>query len=194
MRIQGAIFDMDGTVVDAPYDWEKIRSALDTKGNPILAYIQNLKEPEKSKKWKQLEGFEHEATQRAVLKTGIRKFLNFLKEREIKTALVTNNSGRNVAFILKKFDLDFDFVLSRDDGLWKPSGDPFMAVLKALDLKKEECCVIGDSFFDIRAGMEAGISRIFILNADRIKFNSSPAEVYSSLEEIKNRVAQLIEI
>jgi HAD superfamily hydrolase (TIGR01549 family) len=193
VNIKGVIFDMDGTVVDVPYDWEKIRSELDTKGKPILAYIDNLEEPEKSEKWKQLEGFEYDATQRAVLKQGIRELLDFLKERDIKTALVTNNSRQNVSFILKRFDLNFDHVLSRDSGFWKPSGAPFVAVLTALNLKKQECCVIGDSFFDVKAGMAAGISQIFILNADRQKFSFTSVEVYSSLEEIRKRIVRLIE-
>ena len=48
MKLQGLIFDMDGTIVDAPYDWPRIRAHLDTKGQPILKYLAGLSEPEKS--------------------------------------------------------------------------------------------------------------------------------------------------
>ena len=163
MKIKGVIFDMDGSVIESPYDWEKIRSDLDTRGKPILAYIDNLKEPERSKKWKILEKYEHEATKKANLKQGISEFLSFLKKKNIKKALVTNNSRENVSFILKKFKLEFDYVLTRESGLWKPSGAPFLAVLNRFGLKEEECCVIGDSHFDMKAGAEAGITKIFIL-------------------------------
>ena len=193
MKIKGVIFDMDGTVVEAPYDWEKIRSDLDTRGKPILVYIDSLKEPEKSKKWKKLEKYEHEATRKANLKQGIYEFLDFLKKKNIKRALVTNNSRENVSFILKKFKLEFDYVITRESGLWKPSGAPFLAVLNRFGLKEEECCVIGDSHFDIKAGAEAGITKIFILNSNREKFTSTYVEVFSSMEEIKKKIASLIE-
>ena len=46
MKLLGLIFDMDGTIVDAPYDWPHIRAHLDTRGLPILKYLAGLTEPE----------------------------------------------------------------------------------------------------------------------------------------------------
>ena len=83
---------MDGTVFDVPYDWKKIKDELRTEGKPILVHIKSLPEPEKSVKWKILERYEKEATQKAVLKEGMKEFLQYLEKQEIKTALVTNNS------------------------------------------------------------------------------------------------------
>ena len=184
-KLKGAIFDMDGTLVDAPYDWKNIKEALNTQGKPILTYIRGLAEPEKTRKWKQLEYYEKEATKKAVLKKGIPEFLVFLKKRGIKVALVTNNSRENVLYLLHKFELTFDLVLSRESGLWKPSGAPFSAVLKKLKLKKEECCVIGDTFFDIEAAKDVGIDNIFILNRDREKFASTPAKVFADVKSLQ---------
>jgi HAD superfamily hydrolase (TIGR01549 family) len=184
-KLKGAIFDMDGTVVDAPYDWTNIKDELNTQGKPVLSYIQGLAEPEKTQKWKQLENYEKEATKKAVLKDGMPKFLAFLKTLGLKIALVTNNSRTNVLYLLDKFDLTFDLVLSRESGLWKPSGAPFNAVLKQLKLKKEECCVIGDTFFDIEAAKDVGIDKIFILNRDHEKFASTPAKVFADVEALQ---------
>ena len=103
MRIAGIIFDMDGTIVDAPYDWSQIRSELDTQGQPILSYIQSLPEPQKSQKWAILEEFEKNATQLAVIKAGISELLGALRQSQVKTALVTNNSEKNVSFLLSKY-------------------------------------------------------------------------------------------
>ena len=83
--MKGAIFDMDGTVFDAPYDWKKIKDELRTQGKPILVHIKDLSEPEKSAKWKILEKYEQEATQQAVLKDGMKEFIRFLKENHLKT-------------------------------------------------------------------------------------------------------------
>jgi len=70
---------MDGTLIDAPYDWKKIRRDLDTHGKPILAYISELEEPEKSLKWKVLEKYEHDATVNATLKKESLNFWIFLR-------------------------------------------------------------------------------------------------------------------
>jgi len=191
-KLKGAIFDMDGTLVDAPYDWKNIKEELNTQGKPILTHIQSLVEPEKTQKWKQLENFEKDATKKAVLKKGIPEFLAFLKERCVKVALVTNNSSENVQYLLHKFHLRFDLVLSRESGLWKPSGAPFYAVLKKLKLNKEECCVIGDTFFDIEAADDAGIVRIYILNIDREKFSSTPAKVFTDVKALQLHIQTLL--
>jgi HAD superfamily hydrolase (TIGR01509 family) len=190
--IKGILFDMDGTVVDVPYDWKRIKQELQTKGEPILSHIQNLEEPERSEKWKILERYEEEATARATLKEGMEKFLVFLKEKGIKTALVTNNSRKNVDFLLNKFRLRFDLVLSREAGLWKPSGAPFLFVLENLGLEKEECCVVGDSHFDVKAAGDAGIKRVFILSPEKKPNFSIRVETVHTIRELKEKISKLI--
>jgi HAD superfamily hydrolase (TIGR01549 family) len=193
MRLRGVIFDMDGTVVEVTYDWNQIRKELNTQGSPILVYLSKLEEPEKSEKWKVLEKYEREATEKARLKPGMRGFLNLLDRKGIKKALVTNNSQRNVSFLLEKFKLEFDCIISRESGLWKPSGAPFRAALEKLGLRKEECCVVGDSHFDVKAAEDAGIPNVFILNEDKERFASMPAEIFSSVAELIERIEQLSE-
>ncbi|NIM60041.1 MAG: HAD-IA family hydrolase [Candidatus Aminicenantes bacterium] len=193
MKLKCVIFDMDGTVVDVTYDWGQIRAELDTQGKSILFYLNSLEEPDKSKKWKVLERYERQATEKARLKPGMGRFLDLLNKKGIKKALVTNNSQKNVSFLLEKFNLEFDCVIARESGLWKPSGAPFQAVLKELGLKKEECCVVGDSHFDVRAAEEAGIPNVFILNEDKERFASMPAEVFSSAEALQKRIENLLE-
>jgi len=192
MKLKGVIFDMDGTVVDVPYDWNRIKAELRTQGKSILVYLKSLEEPEKSEKWRVLEKYEEEATMKAELKRGMREFLNLLREKGIKNALVTNNSQKNVSFLLEKFNLEFDCIICRESGLWKPSGAPFLAALEKLGLKKEECCVVGDSHFDVKAANEAGIPNVFILNEDKERFASMDAEVFSSTEELKKKIEQLL--
>ena len=190
--IECVIFDMDGTVVDVPYDWKKIKEELQTQGAPILSYIQGLKEPEKSEKWKVLERFEVEATTQAVLKKGMREFLSFLERKKIKKILVTNNSRRNVDFLLKKFNLEFDFILSREAGLWKPSGAPFLFVLKTLKLEKEKCCVIGDSHFDAKAAADAGIQSVYLLGTQRQKDLPVGIQIFQTVYDLHRWFERLI--
>jgi HAD superfamily hydrolase (TIGR01509 family) len=190
--IKGLIFDLDGTVVDVYYDWPQIREALGTQGQPILTYLDGLAEPERSLKWKILEKYEDGATQKAKVKKGIPSFFRFLEKRGVKKALVTNNSRRNVSLLLRKFDLKFECVITRESGLWKPSAAPVLAAIKHLGLKQRECGLVGDSSFDVWAAEKAGIKKIFILSADRARFSSSRAEVYADVASLRKRIEELM--
>jgi HAD superfamily hydrolase (TIGR01549 family) len=191
-KIRCAIFDMDGTIVDVPYDWEQIKKELDTQGKPILNYLEGLKEPERSEKMNILIKHESEATQKAVLKKGIAGFIQFIKQKGMLVSLVTNNSRKNVTYLMKKFDLEFDLVITRESGLWKPSAEPLLEVFDRLSLTKEECCMIGDSRFDIIAAREAGIITTFIINKDIKKFKDEDVEVYASVRDLKRRITRMI--
>ncbi|MCX6562588.1 MAG: HAD-IA family hydrolase [Candidatus Aminicenantes bacterium] len=193
LRLRGALFDMDGTVVDVPYDWARIKADLGTEDVPILSYLSGLAEPERSWKWAILRRYEDEATERAVLKRGMRRFLGFLESRGIRTALITNNSRRNTDILLNRFQLAFDLVMTRESGLWKPSGAPLAAAMKDLGLAKNACCAIGDSHFDIRAAEEAGVPRIFILNRRPDAFRTSRSvEFFPSVAALKKRMSVLL--
>lgn len=192
MGIRGVIFDMDGTIVDVCYDWARIKANVGSLGQPILAYLRSLEEPERTRKRTILERYEEKATQKARLKEGIPEFLDFLRKNRVKTALVTNNSRKNVSFLLQKFKLDFDGILSRESGLWKPSGAPFLMILERLRIEKADCCVVGDSHFDIRAAKEAGIPRIFMLNKCEKTFTGPEVEVFPSIADLQKRIATLL--
>jgi HAD superfamily hydrolase (TIGR01549 family) len=192
MGLKGVIFDLDGTVVDVAYDWSRIKAELGTQGIPILTYLSGLKEPEKSRKQKILEGYEAEGAKKAQLKRGMRRFLNLLAQYGVKKALVTNNSRETVEFLQRKFDLKFDCVISREGGHWKPSGAPFIDALDKLGLMKEDVAVVGDSVFDIKAGREAGIEKIFLLSQDEKKFGGSGAEVFQTVRGLQQRIQHLL--
>jgi HAD superfamily hydrolase (TIGR01509 family) len=167
VAIKGVIFDLDGTIVQVPYDWRRIRARLGARQDSIIAFLYGLQEPEKSQKWAILRRYEDRATRRARLRRGMRPFLGDLAAAGIKTALVTNNSRENVDEMLKKFRLSFDIVLTRDSGYWKPSGAPFLHALKRLRLARRDAVVVGDSHFDVLAASAAGIRSVYLLGRDR---------------------------
>jgi len=192
MAIRGVIFDLDGTVVENAYDWPRIRDELGNGPRPILSYLCGLEEPERSRKWAILERHEAEQTARSTLREGMLELLSFLEGRGVRTALVTNNSLKNTDLLLRKFGLRFDRVLTRESGLWKPSGAPFREVLEVFGIGGEECVVVGDTRFDVLAALEAGVAAVFILGLDPDLFAGFPVEVLPSLDLVRERLESLV--
>jgi HAD superfamily hydrolase (TIGR01549 family) len=186
--IQGIIFDLDGTIVEVPYDWDLIKAELKTEGQPILSHLEQLGEPEKSRKRRILEDHEQRATREAVLKEGMREFFSMLEQKGTARALVTNNSQKNTQFLVNKFSLNFDVIISRESGLWKPSAAPIKAAMEALGLSSRQCCVVGDSPFDVIAAEDAGITKIFIISPARGRFPPGKAEIFENVEELEAAV------
>jgi HAD superfamily hydrolase (TIGR01509 family) len=192
MGIKGVIFDLDGTVVENSYDWARIKEELATGGTPILSYLDSLEEPERSRKWAILESHEAAQTEASVLREGVRDLLGLLRGRSVAAALVTNNSRKNTDFLLNKFRLAFDCVITRESGLWKPSGAPFLEALARLRLEPEECCVVGDTRFDVLAAIDAGIGAIFLLSGEPEKFAGFPVEVFPGIDDLRPYLESLL--
>ncbi len=165
MKLKLVIFDLDGTVVENSYDWPAIRKELGVPAGSILAYLDTLPEPQKSRKYALLRRYEKEQTENSVLKEGVREFLSWLAAAGVSRALVTNNSLDNTRHLLEKFDLQFDLVLTRESGLHKPAGTPFLKVMEKFGVKAAETAVVGDTNYDLLAAREAGIDLVFILKS-----------------------------
>ncbi len=194
MKLRGVIFDLDGTVVENDYDWGRIRAELGTGETSILAYLDALEGPERAAKWAVLESHEAAQTEASVLREGVRELLALLRSRGLSAALVTNNSRRNTEFLLGKFDLSFDCVVTRESGLWKPSGAPFLEVLRTLGLEPDACGVIGDTRFDVLAALDAGIGAIFLLSDEPELFDGLPVEVFPDAAALRDRLERLLPV
>ena len=161
--VRCVIFDLDGTLFDAPYDWVEIKRALGVpEGEVILDYLSNLKPEERKKRFVILERFEKLATESGSLKEGAKELVDFLRSKNIKTALVTNNSMFNTRYILEKYALHFEFVLTRDSGLYKPGKEVIKFVLDKLHILEENALLIGDSDYDVKTAYLSGIPLVII--------------------------------
>jgi HAD superfamily hydrolase (TIGR01509 family) len=192
MSFRGAIFDLDGTVVENAYDWPRIKEEMGVEGMSILDYLDGLEEPERSRKWAVLERHEAEQTEGSALREGVQELLAFLGARGVAAALVTNNTLKNTDYLLRKFGLGFDCVITRESGLWKPSGAPLREAMERMGLRPDECFAVGDTRFDVLAAVDAGIGAIFILADDPQPFFGFPVEVVPDVEALEDRLGFLL--
>ena len=61
-------------------------------------------------------------------------------------------------------DLGFDVVLTRDSGLWKPSGAPIAEAARRLATPPAACLGVGDSHYDVLAARAAGLAAVCLLH------------------------------
>ena len=162
--IEAVIFDMDGTLVDSNYDWPAIRHRLGVTGASIIDDLNGLPEPDRSRRWAELEEIEAAATSEATIHEGVHGLLEVLAEHNLSTALVTNNTETNAQNLLDRFGLAFNVIVTRDSGLWKPSGAPVKEAAHRLGTAPDRCLGVGDSRYDILAAREAGLGGICVLH------------------------------
>ena len=164
-RVQGIMFDMDGTITQNYIDWSKLRAEIGVReGETILEHIEALEEENQPRATGILESHEDEAARNSSLNDGVREVLDEISRIELNTCLVTNNSRRSVDTVLGKHKLEFDCILTREDGEPKPSEHLLLKAQEILGLGSDEVVFVGDGRYDLIAGKRAGIKTIMLLN------------------------------
>jgi HAD superfamily hydrolase (TIGR01549 family) len=168
MRIRAVLFDMDGTIWDAPIDWLAVRTEIDlpVDGRPIYTQLMQMKAQERARGIRILERYERFGAENGSIMAGAEELLQYLQDAQIKCALVTNNTRRSVEHVLTRHPLCFDLILSRDDGPLKPDPNSFLLALEGLGVGPDEALAIGDAHLDLIASHKAGIGQ-FILVGDK---------------------------
>jgi HAD superfamily hydrolase (TIGR01549 family) len=165
MAIRAVLFDMDGTIWDAPIDWLAVRREIDlaVDGRPIYVQLMDLPSQERDRGIRILERHEELGVKNGRLVPGVEELLQCLRDAHVKCALVTNNSRRSVERVLARHPLSFDAVLSRDDGAMKPDPQAFLSVLKKLAVRPDEAIAVGDAHLDLIAAERAGIAEFILV-------------------------------
>ncbi len=189
MQIKGAIFDMDGTLVNSLMWWDGFWSKLGKKflNNPnfkpcedddrkirtmifsdCMAYIQQTYSIPATPQ--ELVDFAHEDLKRFYVedvkcKDGAVELLENLKSKGIKLCLASATRLDNVMLCLNNLDLTkyFEAVLScADIGAGKDKPDIYLLALEKLGLKAEETCVFEDSYVALETSKKIGCKTIGI--------------------------------
>jgi len=189
MNFKLAIFDLDGTLIDAyeavqvsinhalaqmgkaPVDYATVRK---TVGWGDRHFVQTLSGDDRLEET--IEIFrEHHAgylPQGASLLPGAAEVLEELKSRGIRLAVATNRPTRFSQLLLKELDIGryFDYVLCGDKVEPKPAPDILIAVLKHFGYKPQDAVFVGDMTVDVMTGQSAWVPTVVVTTG------SSPRE------------------
>jgi phosphoglycolate phosphatase len=87
---------------------------------------------------------------------GAMEFLATLDRREIPRAVFTRNGRELTLSVLSRLKMNFEIVLTREDGPAKPDPAVLLALCRQWGLAPQEVAMIGDYHYDINAGRNAG--------------------------------------
>jgi HAD superfamily hydrolase (TIGR01549 family) len=191
--IKGVIFDLDGTLIQLPINYDVIQKNLKEFFNisenlkPLIPTIIELSKNDQNKiktAFSLICKEEILASKNFEIMNGAVEILKFLKSKNLILCLVTMQCRAALNEILYKMNiLDlFDFVISRDENY-----DRFEQIQNSLNnisLNSSEVLVIGDRIHDVESAKKAGC--IPILKINKIKKNPSfDCRIIRNLVEIK---------
>ena len=183
------IFDLDGTLVKIPVDWQLVRSELkaalktDDSFSPLFGSLLTLLKERPGVKGMVFSLIDrHEITSVAVssLMEGAEETVSKLSEGAVLT-LVTMQGRKACEAILKRFSLSrfFQFFFTREDSLER-SGQLLMALAR-LNARKDEVLFVGDRLNDVRSAREVGVAVALI--AERAEAEFDPDYRFPSMKE-----------
>lgn len=211
--VKGVLFDMDGTLIDS---FDSIVSAFKEafgclNNNPKCNSVILLNDAE----IRRLIGTPHNVTMRRfcadeeALNNAVKIFrsarekmyvkpfegaveiLEYIRENNMKSALITTTGRTITDKIMRDNKLEnlIDAVVTKDDvSKLKPDPEPILKAMEILNLRKEECIMVGDHPNDILASKNAGVKSVAVKNAyseeELRKYN--PDYIIENLKYMKN--------
>ena len=206
MKIKGAIFDMDGTIVDSlmfwGYLWERIGEKYmnDASFKPCTEVEKNIRTMIYVDAMKYFrEYYKIDATVEEFIdftadgvvefykkiakpKPGAVELLEDLKNKNIKLCLASATAMSEIKLALECYDMlkYFDVVLScADIGVGKERPDIYLMAKEQMGLSADEICVFEDSFVALETAKKVGFKTVGVY--EQYNFNHERLEMASDI-------------
>ena len=182
--IKGVIFDLDGTLLNTLEDLKNaVNYALIRKHKEPIdllttkSYIGNgikrlvtlaLNESDENIINDALKDFKEYYANHILDNTkcydNVVETLNYLKENNIKIAVVSNKYQQGLSMLCNHFFKDYSDIFIGDDGITplKPNVEMVNKALKQLNLSNKECLYVGDSKVDILTAKNVKIKNVSV--------------------------------
>lgn len=182
--IKAILFDMDGVIIDSNHihyeTWSEVFKKYSIKidkkefgmhlGESAYHFTEHFVKSAKIKETtknvlKLILEQSKKDRHKVLLKEGVKETLPKIKRR-FKIALATGANREWADYIVKKYSLDFDFIIGGDEvNRAKPSPEIFLRCAMKLGALEHECVVIEDAIFGMQAAKRAGMRVIAIPDA-----------------------------
>lgn len=109
--------------------------------------------------------YDADALARWQIRPGVQDILPLLRNRGLKTGLVSNVGLKSLEEALIRLDLSpyLDVIISRNEARWlKPHPQGIDLACERLGCRKETVCFLGDSLDDVLAAKRAGVPVIIV--------------------------------
>lgn len=195
MTKKGILFDMDGTLINTyeNINFKQALSELKTVQKTLILKIlksrvrsfaemetrilQEVEDPAEGKELvRRVSDFLLKHYDNAPLKKDALMFLQYLKQKNYKICLCTNNATEIVSHILREKHMEpyFDYVVtSQQVTRSKPDPQMYLEALQNIDLTAEECIVFEDTENGVMAARNAGIDVIVVNDKEKRKYSDA---------------------
>jgi HAD superfamily hydrolase (TIGR01549 family) len=153
---------MDGTLTVPMLDFPRIKADMGIGERPILEALAEMTHARRKIAEAILHRHEEHAAANSTLNPGCEELLEWLANREIKTALITRNSRASTQTVIERHALKIDILITREDAPHKPDPAPLLLACDKLAVQRNQVWMVGDGQYDIEAGIAAGIRTIWI--------------------------------
>ena len=182
--LRGIIFDMDGTITKPKVDFAAIEREIGAKVGFIIDYAERSSPEERTRALSILERFEAQAAIESELNEGVLEMLEFLSKKKLKKALLTRNSRKSVDTVLRKHNLHFEYIVSREDAKPKPAPDPLFLLSKKMEIHTDHLLMVGDYKYDIMCGKAAGTRTVLLRYKEYVETEVTPDFEITSIREV----------
>jgi phosphoglycolate phosphatase len=170
------IFDLDGVIFDSKknmsFSWNETKKKFHLKpsfekyfkniGKPFDEIMKSLKITPSSKIANCYKENSLKSVSKIKLYPNVIKTLEYLKKKNIKFSIVTSKDRVRTKFLLNKFRIKPHSIhCPRKNILGKPNPEMLLSAMKKSNIKKINCCYVGDTYIDYLAAKNANIDFIF---------------------------------
>ena len=180
------LFDMDGTLTEPMLDFARIKAEMGIGDRPILEALAALNGAEREAAEAVLHGHEERAALNSTLNPGCRELLAWLHEHRIRTALITRNSRLSMETVLARHGICLDVLVTREDPPYKPDPHPLKLACKKLGVSEAHAWMVGDGWYDVQAGLAAGMRTVWLSHGKPRPFSHQPWRQLRDLLELHN--------
>ena len=189
--LRGVIFDMDGTLTAPAIDFAEMRRRLGIPAGDILVTINAWSEADRLAAYAIIEEIEEKARRELVLQPGLHELMALLDERAIRKAIVTRNTARTVAHLLRHMNTTFSEIVTREFEPFKPHPEPALHICRQWRIAPACVLMVGDYRDDLLCGRAAGTRTCLLRNERNGDFASLADHVVADLYELRGLISRL---